>query len=427
MDRLSAETLNYDNLTEKIFKVNLRVLFSSGSGLDISPYVKRTRIDNDYINNVMPKFRIVLDLPIDVTMLIQKDRDQVVFALDIQYTDVNPEEETVADLNTKIYDTYMERIILKPLMMDDTIYNSLRIDNPDNTVEQDMATASRVKFEMIAVPEEALKSNKYITSGAYRNANITEAILALTTKTNYQIYLVEPDNQELFNQIILYPGNIYSNLYHLHNTYGIYNDDLKVYSINDKLIISPLNSDKVLDNRAPIDINVKFDTESPVGFHRRGSYDELDPVSLKTIKHIVVNHHNISLQSNTGLIAEVFGTNSVITSRDTAGLYEEEFSQDYYDRNGELFKTKLYENIFNNEYNRRNFLNKIRNQNLLTVRYQNIDLHLDDGLRKFIMNFDNKDYKRFDGEYKCLSTVHEFSTQTSGLTTITGTINLRKL
>lgn len=422
-----AETIDYSQLSEKAFKIKTNVLFSDGSGLDLSKYIRRTRITNDYINYVMPHVRMVFTLPLDVIMMIQRDRDMVVFALEIQQAAVDFENETDGKGDTKVYESYMKKTILKPLKMDESLFNSDRLHKSSSDTEEDTTSARLIKFELIAVPEDALKSNKYVTSGVFRSANVTEAILALTTKTDYKVYISEPDNLKKYDQMILYPGNIYTNLFHIHNNYGIYNDDLKVYSVNDKLIISPLNSDKILDNRAPISVTVKFNQKSPEGFIRTGSYDELNPYTLKTIKHIITNHHNVSVQNNASLIAEVFGNNHIITSRSTYGVEEENYNSEFYGRNEEFVKTKTYEDVFNNEYTRHNFLNKIQNQNVITVNYRNIDLKIDDGLRKFIMNFDNVDYKKFSGEYKCLNTSHEFLTQTSGLTLITGSYTLRKI
>ena len=421
------EKLNYNNLTEKVFKIKMNVLFSNGRGLDVTPYIKKTRITNDFNNNIMPKYNLLFMMPLEIIMLIQKDRDQVVFSLELTYTDViiNDKQNRT---NSSIFKYYLKNTILKPLEFDDSIHDSSKINEPKDNKDdgRHFNSMQHYKFEVIAVPEDSLKSNKYVTSGAYRNCNVTEATLALVTKAPHKISIVEPDNKKRYNQIVLYPGNIFSNLYHIQNNYGIYNDDLKIYTVNDRLIISPLNSDRVMDARGPISISVEFDKRDPRSHLIKGSYDMVTDED-KAIKYMIVNRTAVTLKNNTGLIAEVFGNQNVITHRDKSNFYEEEFNIDYYDRQGEVYKTKLYENIFGNEYTRNNFLNKIKNENTMTIMYDNIDFKIDDGLRLFIMNFNNQDYSRYNGKYKCIMTTHEFTTDLTGNTFINGSITLRRI
>src|SRR5699024_8208903 len=112
----------------------------------------------------------------------------------------------------------------------------------------------------------------------------------------------------------------------------------------------------------------------------RGSYVDVDPYTFTTSKQVLCSYHDVTLKNNTALIAEVFGNDNVFTSMSNTGTKQDSHRVSIFDRNGEFNKSKTYIDIFNNNYNRSSFIDKIRNQNILTVMYRNIDLEIDDGL-----------------------------------------------
>ena len=221
-----------DLLQKKRFKVKFTVMTTNGLVLPLDTAIRRIRITNDFTNNVMPEYRVIMNLPPEIILQIQEDYDKVVFEMEVQSRfheeELNSEKaKTEAERKReRLFDPFMGKTLLKPLLSD----KGLLYVPPARGLDDDSESNGfkNIRYEMILVPVNSLKSNKGVDSGVLRNATVTEALLVMASKAKTKLYLSPPDNNTRYDQIVLYPGNLYSNIYHINNNYGIYKDDIKI-------------------------------------------------------------------------------------------------------------------------------------------------------------------------------------------------------
>ena len=168
-----SSNIDPSKATVKVFNVNITASFPDGTNVDISSYLKKVRFDNNISKNMMPSVRFISLLPPDLIIKIQKYSNLVTFVLKSDYTDISTAGSGVTD-------SLFKSINLKPLLMDKDI-----IDMND-LGETASASSSRLRFECVCVPEDALKDNKIVVSGNYLDATVTEVLLSLLT--NIELY-----------------------------------------------------------------------------------------------------------------------------------------------------------------------------------------------------------------------------------------------
>ena len=403
--------INLDRLTQKVFNIQLKILYSDGSVYDASSDLKKLRIESNMKEYIMPMIQMKLSLPPEVTVMIQKDSSSVVFSLEVDKSEFDNESLSLGE-------KFIKPLLLKPLLMDKNLINYSADDE---------SYSIKIPFECVCVPDYSLNTNKVVASGVYKDATITEVILALTNKLRGKLFLSPPDNNKRYDQIVLYPGNIYSNLFHLDNTYGIYNDDLKIFTSYDRVIISPSSSKELLEN-GNVSVLVRFPNKSESNkIYSMGSYSSIDNSTGKKVKNISIKNTNIGIVDNSELMSEVFGTNTYFNGRSLIGFSERNVKLSKFDRNGNIIKTNILDNKFDNEFSINSLVDKAVNTKLLNMAFSNIDVELLDGFRKFSFNFENENYGEYNGDYRVLSIVHEFTTSSTGASGLNGSIVLRKI
>lgn len=363
----------------------------------------------------MPLIRMVFNIPPEIIILIQKDSNKVVFSLESTYTDMNT-------TNTSLKEVFIKSMILKPLLMSkdlvplsDKINTSTGGDNYNN---------QKAIFECLCVPESSLITNKSINSGVLRNVTVTEAILALMSKVDSKLFLSPPDNNERYRQIPLVPGNLYTNLYHIDRSLGIYNTNLEIFTSYDRIIISPSISEYIL-NDSTISVSVSFDVDNPLVM--QGSYTESDMSTGMYTKNIQVSSKSVGSFNDTELFNELMGSKTYFSSSDIVGRKENINARNIEDRLGAINKTVLFEDIYNNPHNRSNFINKTSNRQMLSIRFEQIDIDLLDGFRKFAIKFENVNHSDKDGIYNPISVTHEFTTNDKQVSSLVTIINMQKM
>lgn len=262
-----------------------------------------------------------------------------------------------------------------------------------------------------------------VDSGVLRNATVTEALLVMASKAKTKLYLSPPDNNTRYDQIVLYPGNLYSNIYHINNNYGIYKDDIKIYSNEDMVIVGPMSKGTSMD-RGVVNIQVNFPRNKGDNI-QYGAYDALDPEGSGRIKNMVVNSNNVAITDNSALASELSGSRQHVTNRTIYGLDENMYSQDHLDRDGVINKARVYENIYSNSYALESFIKNNTKPRLVTINYKDVDIKPMDAYKRFHVKFDDHNYSRYNAKYKCIGMTTEFEMTNRNHCTISGLIKLR--
>src|SRR5699024_2408235 len=130
--------------------------YSDGTTDDLSQFIKRSRIEMNFQEYIMPYYRFILRLPKETIIKINKDRDKVVFsfASDMITTDAESESLSVP---------FYEEIILKPLM---DLSNPVNYDDRVTRTDEDQKHLFD-RYELVAIFEEKLKTNKSIVLCIY--------------------------------------------------------------------------------------------------------------------------------------------------------------------------------------------------------------------------------------------------------------------
>lgn len=421
------DKINMDLLQKKRFKVKFTVMTTNGLVLPLDTAIRRIRITNDFTNNVMPEYRVIMNLPPEIILQIQEDYDKVVFEMEVQSRfheeELNSEKaKTEAERKReRLFDPFMGKTLLKPLLSD----KGLLYVPPARGLDDDSESNGfkNIRYEMILVPVNSLQSNKGVDSGVLRNATVTEALLVMASKAKTKLYLSPPDNNTRYDQIVLYPGNLYSNIYHINNNYGIYKDDIKIYSNEDMVIVGPMSKGTSMD-RGVVNIQVNFPRNKGDNI-QYGAYDALDPEGSGRIKNMVVNSNNVAITDNSTLASELSGSRQHVTNRTIYGLDENMYSQDHLDRDGVVNKARVYENIYSNSYALESFIKNNTKPRLVTINYKDVDIKPMDAYKRFHVKFDDHNYSRYNAKYKCIGMTTEFEMTNRNHCTISGLIKLR--
>lgn len=421
------DKINMDLLQKKRFKVKFTVMTTNGLVLPLDTAIRRIRITNDFTNNVMPEYRVIMNLPPEIILQIQEDYDKVVFEMEVQSRfheeELNSEKaKTEAERKReRLFDPFMGKTLLKPLLSD----KGLLYVPPARGLDDDSESNGfkNIRYEMILVPVSSLQSNKGVDSGVLRNATVTEALLVMASKAKTKLYLSPPDNNTRYDQIVLYPGNLYSNIYHINNNYGIYKDDIKIYSNEDMVIVGPMSKGTSMD-RGVVNIQVNFPRNKGDNI-QYGAYDALDPEGSGRIKNMVVNSNNVAITDNSALASELSGSRQHVTNRTIYGLDENMYSQDHLDRDGVVNKARVYENIYSNSYALESFIKNNTKPRLVTINYKDVDIKPMDAYKRFHVKFDDHNYSRYNAKYKCIGMTTEFEMTNRNHCTISGLIKLR--
>lgn len=422
------DKINMDLLQKKRFKVKFTVMTTNGLVLPLDTAIRRIRITNDFTNNVMPEYRVIMSLPPEIILQIQEDYEKVVFEMEVQTRKHEEELETSGRQKTeeerkkeRIFDPFMGKTLLKPLLSDKGLLYVPPVRGLEDSSESNGFKALR--YEMILVPVNSLKSNKGVDSGVLRNATVTEALLVMASKAKAKLYLSPPDNNTRYDQIVLYPGNLYSNIYHINNNYGIYRDDIKIYSNEDMVIVGPMSKGTTMD-RGVMNIQVNFPRAKGDDI-RYGSYDTLDPEGSGRIKNIVVNSNNVAITDNSALASELSGSRQYVTNRTIYGLDENMYSQDHMDRDGLVNKARVYENVYSNSFALEGFIKNNTKPRIVTINYKDINIKPMDAYKRFYVKFNDHNYRRYNARYKCIGMTTEFEMTTKNQCMISGLIKLR--
>ena len=392
--------MDYRLITKKIFDTKLIALFSNGETLDLTKFLRLSRIEMDFSNYVMPYYRFILKLPKTFILKINTDRDKVVFSFSSNFITTNAESKGLSL-------PFHEEIILKPLM---DLNNP--IDFTDSVINKGDKTSKEIKldrYEFVAISEEVAKSNKPVTSGIYNNCTLSDVICDLTSNLkNRDVYLHPIDNKKVYEQIITLPSNVYNNIKFLDKVYGLYNRETKIFNNINKLNILPMSgfdSSKV----GGINIDVLFNSNSPDTYNIEGSYSEkMDNDKNIYNKNIATQIHNVSLIDNTRLYTELFGTEINLFGVDNeSGTKIKNYKKEKKDRNGNINKVRVLEDVYDNEYNLKNNLNR-KEEVLLKLQLNDIDLNFDDLFKEFKIVFHNDYYSNYNGKYEILSINQDF-------------------
>lgn len=399
--------MDFTQLTTYNFKISVTVLFSDSTYNDISQYVSKLRVSANFLNHIFPLFLIQFNIPPEFILKIQDD-ENVKFKIGMI--------KAANDDENNLTSEYFKSVLYTYIKMDRSPLNIT-----DNITSEDSASYQYDRFEMILFPEDALALNKPIVSGAYRNCTVLDSIIALTNKLNTSLDIYQPDNRQVYNQIILKPTNVLQNIRHINNIYGLYTSGFNFFYTLDKLNIFPMDIRRYKNINNTNHIYVRFTTdEADSSKLNRGMYYDENGKRIINCRVDDVIHHD-----SNKLVKELMGNklfNFYSNEKELINLR----TSTLYDEN-EKVKTKVYRNKYNNLLKENEFKQNIINTDMIEMSFTNMDFNLNDLNRLFIFNFDNDNYTKYNGNYQLCYILLSFDYDTQGYSGIKGSLYLKKI
>ena len=405
--------LDLNKLSTYVFKPEINILFSNGEIFNATDFFYKFDMNFNPFKNIFPYFKLVLSLNLEDIVRIQKDNNATVT--------ISIKKKADTD-EIGYYDYYMEKKEFKIILNEKT---------PVDYGETSLITTSDKKhqnvfknYTMVLLPKELMENNKKVVSGIYKDCTVLDVLISLINKLNIKNYeIIQPDNRIKYNQIILLPNTILSNLRHINDNYGIYMTGSTICSTLDKFLIVPKDQRryKTKDNRNIVNVNfnssAKNEKATKIGCYKDGN-----------TKFFNTNLNNIYIKDNSKLFEELLGNNLTF-------FYEDE-KDNYNYRELELMdinkstttKTKVYKNTFNNIQKEHELFKNIDENKILYFNFTNLDIDLNDVNQMFQFLFDNGHYGNiYNGEYLLENIKISFTTDSVGYANIKGLGILKKL
>lgn len=209
------------------------------------------------------------------------------------------------------------------------------------------------RYELVAVSEDILASNKPVVSGVYNNCTVSEVVTDLLSYLkNRNVYIDPPDNDKRYDQILITPSNIYDNIKFIDEVYGIYNREVKMFNHPSGLNILPMSGFDPEDV-GKVKIQVRFPSNQSNEEIIEGSYEQISTLDKDVKnKNIITKVNNVSLVDNTRLFNELIGSDIFLfgMDKDEEDIRMSHYSRDIYDRKGKVQKVRAFDDIYDNPY-----------------------------------------------------------------------------
>lgn len=356
----------------------LTAIFSNGDVLDLTNRISILQVEMNFTRYIFPLFSLQLCIESYYIPNIQFD-DNMEFKLKLLYKST---EENTAVLYNTLFETILKKVkqISSPVNIEEEVY----VENP--------TYANKQILELKLIQKECLNANKILFSGVYRDCSILDTISYMTNKLDNKVFIQQPDNMRLYDQIIFTPNNVFYGVQYLDNYYGIYDRGLKMfYGFN----MFRIQSNNWFDETGTNKIKVAFSNEQEEvgpysymgsGFYKMGT-DNFMTVIPSMVKLIDKRHY----------IQEVIGTNITSFSReaDTIDAQMRNYSND----NSNLLKTKTYINNLNNVNKEKELYNKTVYTKTIEITVPGIIVDVESWFKAFEVNFDSKHYSALNSRY----------------------------
>lgn len=183
-------------------------------------------IINNYIENLFPVFRIVLDIDTSTYFKILKNKSTVKFKIRMQKF----YRKGVNHTKVSLYDDYLSKTF------------SLILDDDDNDLEEEIRKkaygedelnqlfAKKNQIEFFLFDSELLNSFKKTINVIIDNGTVTNAISLIASRVGLTNLLMSPsDNIKTYDQLIIPPMKLSAALAYIDTFYGLYEKGSLIY------------------------------------------------------------------------------------------------------------------------------------------------------------------------------------------------------
>lgn len=371
-------------LLNYIYIIKADAIFSDNSIIDISEDFMSLTINNDYDNNVFPIMELNTFISPNTYYKIQTDNDVKILLTIKKYNSDDISEKNISP----ICNYFIKDKVFKIFNKNKSPINILNDNNPNYDVPS-------IKASYLLVSKDDLDNNKKIVNNILVNSDITSCLLYLINKMkNKSIIFQKPDNNKIYNQIIIPPLNIIRNIKYIDSTYGIYNNGLRLYfDYNNYFIINKLDNTKV--NGVPnkykdVYIDIFNSNDNDYGYGKSSLDSNADSKFYSTFTTI----NKVLFSNATDSSKEFIGSNPIFLNQ------QDSLIKRYY--GNENYKTRIFYNKYNNIYKEKELFNSMEYPINISCSIFNMDIDSIICSNLFHLIFHNDNYKNYSGNYHIL-------------------------
>lgn len=350
-------------------------VFSNGEYLDLVEFINIIQFDIDFTTHIFPLISLILYIPKIYIPRIQSD-DNIRFRLDLLTKSVRTD-------NPYLHDTLFTLFLSKVKQVSSPVNIETEIYNENNFAYQ------KDFLELKLVPTECLDANKFLFSGNYLNTTVLNVMTYMTRDIPNKVYIQQPDNIKVYDQLIFPANNVFYSLQFLDNYYGIYDRGIKLFYGFDQFRIQ---SENHYDQNGTNKVKIAFSTESDVP----DAYSYLENGLTKNGNDNIIFTvpHNVKIYDRHLYNREILGTEVSFFGR-TQDVYFEQQREYTIDRG--LSKVKSYLNDLNNKQKEQELLSKALYAQTIEIKLNNIILDVDSWFKGFELEFDSNYYENLSG------------------------------
>jgi hypothetical protein len=369
--------------------------------IPLSTMFRSLENSNDYDNSVFPLLRLRLRMDFETYYKVQNN-DSARFSLTIKKF----RQEDVEMKNFSTYTYYMKNKIFVPIDREKSPINK----PTDLQYEPDNMPSLNASF--IIMSKEDLDNNKRMVNTVLTNTDIEGAILYLANKFSKKpIVFQKPDNQKVYRQIILPPNNIIRSLKYLDTVYGIYNNGLRAFFDYDSyhIINKYDNTDLPSVNGRKRKLYIKVFDSSGISaddlFYDSGMTNPIDDTDefFSAQAHIA----DIRFINYEDSKKEFVGTNNIVLSQGLDGI-----NSNQYKLSDE--KTRVFYNRYNNPFKESEMVLGGKMGRFLVCTLDAVDMDAIAPNNEYKVEFANKGYSEYTGDYHILKSEIVFNIGDSG-------------
>lgn len=383
---------------------------TTGETIDLSWYLNKVSIKENYIENSFPLVVIDATVPEEEKDKIRDDEIQISlncyrYAYEgdqNQEMNIDTEDVMATDL---VFSTIL-KVYTKPqftTVTEETSGSETEIKDSDTTNTK--VTTPTFNCIIVTIPLEQIRINAPVINQVYVGTVPADAVInMLMENADMDLTMEEPDNKSSQVDMIIPPLNLIPAVRYVQDTYGIYNYGLGIYFDLSEMcyLFSPLKPKESYQNTFTINIEPTSET-SDNSSYKACQVEE----GTNNVKLTVVNAPQFG--SYKKIREDELGITTIFSSYDSSYDLVSRMVTDDASETTDNNKKRYFWNSYNNKFFENSFINTMKSTaEAASIPIKNIDPNYFNPSTKVIIRSSKLDY--INGEYAIMEKAYVFST-----------------
>lgn len=414
-----AGSIDYEKL--KMCKYSLEISIIDAGELTILDdfNIINYIVENDYRQNFFPIISLKISISRELYHRIQIYRNQVKFRIVVRKYEVDTDEDYIEELYmpgsrfsySLMYDSLFQPMIdnIEPFLRKD-LDEGLDLENI-NMNRKNLEEEKEADFEPLELflfNLNNLNTNKKIFNAVLENCSPKNAVGYILGNSGLATVLMNsPDNEMVYDQILLTPNNLRNSIEALDNVYGIYDSPLRQFLDLDMYYLLSSDLEEVpvrIGEYENVYIHLRKFTE-PEGL-QEGCYKDNENMC-----YVISTANTVSISNKSTFTKEIDGNvykvADLYSIRDSINFSKEFSSTDAYDEIRADFDgydnddktTFIYNHLSNPALN--DFVKEKEEDNLnINIAFTNVDLEMLTLNKRFFLIFEDIKLAEYNGIYR---------------------------